>query len=253
MSFRVMSTIESAPLAAGKISPAPAEQPLRIGAITIGQSPRNDVISEMLPFLGETVNIVERGLLDGMSAREVQAMRPAPGEEVLVSRLRDGTQVSFSAAWARKALPAAITELEDLGCYLIVLLCAGDFSGLSSRIPLVLPHRLLFPTVSALAGNLHLGVIVPSALQVSEATAHWGPAAARVTAAWGSPYGERREIEAAARELAAAGVDITVLNCMGHDLRHRALVQGATGRPVVLVRTLVARVLGELLGAAPTA
>jgi protein AroM len=252
MSFRVMPTVECAPQAAGKMLPVPANQPLRMGAITIGQSPRNDLIPEMAPFLGEMVDIVERGLLDGLSTRELQAMRPEPGEAVLVSRLRDGTQVSFSAARAREALPATIAELEDLGCYLIVLLCTGEFSGLSFRIPLVLPQRVLFHTVSALARTLHLGVIVPSALQVSQAAARWGPAAARVTAVWGSPYGEVREVEAAARELAAAGVDIAVLDCMGHDSRHRALVQGVTGRPVLLARTLVARVVGELLGAAPT-
>jgi len=252
MGLRVMPAREFAPASAVKPLPGLADQPRRIGAITIGQSPRADVIPEMTPFFGQDVDIVERGLLDGRSAPEIQAMKPPPGEAVLVSRLRDGTEVSISAGWAREALPAAIAELEELGCYLIVLLCTGEFPGLSSRIPLVLPQRLLFHTVSALARELHLGVIVPSPLQISGATARWRPAAARVTAVSGSPYGEGRELDAAARRLAVEGVDIVVLDCMGHAMRHRALVQGVVGRPVILARTLVARVLGELLGAAPT-
>ncbi|HSW10034.1 MAG TPA: AroM family protein [Bacillota bacterium] len=251
MSFGVMPAREPAPAYAAKPLSVRAEQPRRIGAITIGQSPRADVIPEMAPFLGEAVEIIERGLLDGRSAPEIQAMKPPPGEAVLVSRLRDGTEVSISARWAREALPATIAELEALGCYLIVVLCTGEFPGLSSRVPLVLPQRLLFHTVSALARELHLGVIVPSPLQIPGATARWGPAAARVTAVSGSPYGEARELDAAARSLAVDGVDIVVLDCMGHAMRHRALVQGLVGRPVVLARTLVARVLGELLGAAP--
>jgi protein AroM len=251
MSFRVIPSRESAAPSAVMPIPRSDGQRLRIGAVTIGQSPRSDLLPEMAPFLGARVEVVERGLLDGRSEREIQAMRPQPGGSVLVSRLRDGTQVSISADRAREALPATIAELETLGCYLIVLLCTGEFPGLSSRIPLVLPQRLLFHTVNALARDLHLGVIVPSSLQVSGAAARWAPAAARVTATWGSPYGEVREIEAAARELSAAEVDIVVLDCMGHDLRHRALVQRLVGRPVLLARTLVARVVGELLGAGP--
>ena len=252
MNFRVMPARELAPAHAATPLPVLAEQFRRIGAVTIGQSPRADVIPEMAPFFGDAIDIVERGLLDGKSPPEILALRPHPGEAVLVSRLRDGAEVSISARWAREALPATIAELEGLGCFLIVLLCTGEFpAGLSSRVPLVLPQQILFHTVSALAGELHLGVIIPSALQGSEAVARWRPAAARVTAAWGSPYGEAGQVEAAAQSLAVEGVDIVVLDCMRYDVRHRAIVQGLVRRPVVLARTLVARVLGELLGAGP--
>lgn len=251
MSFLVSPQQESVAPAAVRPLLREAGQPRRIGAVTIGQAPRGDLVPEMAPFLGETVEVVERGLLDGRSVSEIQALRPEAGGAVLVSRLRDGTQVSISATWAREALPATIAELEALGCYLVVLLCTGEFPGLSSRIPLVLPQRLLFNTVNALARDLHLGVIVPSSLQVSGAEVRWGAAVARVTATWGSPYADSREIETAARELSAAEVDIVVLDCMGHDLRHRALVGAVVGRPVILARTLVARVIGELLGAGP--
>ena len=39
----------------------------RIGAITIGQSPRVDVVPEMQQILGPDVEIVQAGVLDGLS------------------------------------------------------------------------------------------------------------------------------------------------------------------------------------------
>ena len=43
-----------------------------LGALTIGQSPRSDLIPEMLPLLGTDVEVIEAGALDGMSLEEVQ-------------------------------------------------------------------------------------------------------------------------------------------------------------------------------------
>ena len=73
----------------------------RIGAITIGQSPRVDVVPEMQQILGPDVEIVQAGVLDGLSPEEIAALAPAGngdseirrlrGSPVLVSRLRDGS------------------------------------------------------------------------------------------------------------------------------------------------------------------
>ena len=44
---------------------------MKIGALTIGQSPRKDVIPEMREVLGTEVDIVEKGVLDDLSLEEV--------------------------------------------------------------------------------------------------------------------------------------------------------------------------------------
>ncbi|MBE5397345.1 AroM family protein [Brevibacillus borstelensis] len=54
----------------------------KLGAITIGQSPRVDVTPEMLPFLTE-FQVVEKGALDGLGPEELAALAPKPGENVL--------------------------------------------------------------------------------------------------------------------------------------------------------------------------
>jgi len=61
--------------------------------LTIGQSPRPDVVPEILGMLGDAaadVETVEAGALDGLSRQEVRAGAPRDGEMPLVSRLRSG-------------------------------------------------------------------------------------------------------------------------------------------------------------------
>ena len=42
----------------------------KIGAITVGQSPRVDLIPEIQPILGDSVEIIQAGTLDGLSKEE---------------------------------------------------------------------------------------------------------------------------------------------------------------------------------------
>ncbi|MCR3923245.1 MAG: AroM family protein, partial [Firmicutes bacterium] len=65
----------------------------KIGAITVGQSPRDDVIPEMVPFLGDDVEVIQVGALDGMEYDEILELKPIKGDYVLVSKLRDGRSV----------------------------------------------------------------------------------------------------------------------------------------------------------------
>ncbi len=39
----------------------------KVRIITIGQSPRTDVVPEMTPFLGDDVEVLESGALDGLT------------------------------------------------------------------------------------------------------------------------------------------------------------------------------------------
>jgi hypothetical protein len=67
-----------------------------VGAITIGQSPRTDMVPELLEVLGPGVELLEGGALDGMSGAEIAAIAPRDGDQVLVTRLRDGSSVRLA-------------------------------------------------------------------------------------------------------------------------------------------------------------
>ena len=61
----------------------------KVGAITIGQAPRTDVTKDILPLLGEEVELIQAGGLDGLTREEIQAFAPGPDDYVLISRLQD--------------------------------------------------------------------------------------------------------------------------------------------------------------------
>ena len=77
----------------------------RIAGITVGQAPRTDMTADLESRLAPTLELVQYGALDDLTASEVERdLAPKPGDEVLVSRMRDGSQVTFSGT---KVLPLA--------------------------------------------------------------------------------------------------------------------------------------------------
>ena len=61
-----------------------------IGMATIGQTPRIDVVPAMERILGPEVKTIQAGALDGLTSHEISALAPAPGEQPIITRLRDG-------------------------------------------------------------------------------------------------------------------------------------------------------------------
>src|SRR3546814_2978658 len=65
----------------------------RIAFVTIGQAPRVDLTPEILDRIDAPIDAAEFGALDDLSAAEVAAMAPRPGEASLCTRMRDGSEV----------------------------------------------------------------------------------------------------------------------------------------------------------------
>jgi len=65
----------------------------KVGFLTIGQSPREDVISEIRPLLLPQIEIYEEGLLDDLPPEEIDLLKPEFGEIPLITRLIDSSQV----------------------------------------------------------------------------------------------------------------------------------------------------------------
>ncbi len=51
----------------------------RVGMITIGQSPRVDVVPEVAALVGRPMEVVEAGALDGLSLEEVRPVGARTG------------------------------------------------------------------------------------------------------------------------------------------------------------------------------
>lgn len=212
--------------------------------MTIGQSPRTDLLPEMIPWLGASPNIEERGALDGLTDKEIHALRPDEHDGRLVSRLRDGREVMLGKSKLQPCVQSVIDAAEADGSDCIVLLCTGLFKTLTARGLLVKAQDVVDRGIEAIAATAStVGLMVPLQSQIGELQYRPHEDQALVTS-FASPYSKDR-LEVAARELASA--DVTVMHCMGYSEAMRSTVAQISGRPVLLARRLVAGAVSQLL------
>lgn len=217
---------------------------MKIGMVTIGQSPRNDVVTEIRGILG-CVEIVERGCLDELTKDQIESLKPEEREPFLVTLLRDGSSVQVSRKKTVNLLQQRIKELEDKDVAFIVLLCTGDFSNLESKKLIIEPGKLIRKLVQRmLTKEKKLGVIIPSADQIEQTKKKWSDVNPVIATA--SPYENPEKIEEAAKTLQAKNVDLTVLDRIGYTRQMKQKVKEITEKPVILARTIIARISREL-------
>lgn len=220
------------------------------GTLTIGQAPRADIVPILEAELGDRVSFIHSGVLDGLSRAEIdRRFAPLAGEGVLTSRLADGGSVVMGKAAVRAVLDVRLAELEARGCKVILLLCTGEFEGLSCRQAwLVEPDHLIPPVLAALTVGRQVGVMVPLPGQMTSEARKWAGLSKPPVYAAASPYAQGLDAVAeAARALRAQGAEIVVLDCMGFTERHRECVREASGLPVILSNALMARLAADLV------
>lgn len=219
----------------------------KLGLLTIGQAPRVDLVPEIKTVLGDNVEIVEKGALDGLTLRRVETLYPGRDDEVLVTRMADGTEVKVAEREIFPRLKNQIKALEAEGVNTVFLACTGEFPSFASNSLIVRPQKVLHHVVSSVAEGLTLGVIIPDERQAASAKERWSTAAANIVVEPGSPYAGAGGVEKAAKSLAGSGVDIVVMDCMGYTLNMKEIVRRHVGKPVILARSISAKVMSELL------
>ncbi|MFC7395439.1 AroM family protein [Scopulibacillus cellulosilyticus] len=217
----------------------------KVGLLTIGQSPRVDMTPEMKMFLGEQIELVEMGAIDGMSGEELKELAPVPGDLTYVSRLKDGGSIKLSKQALLPKLQDKIKQLEAAGVSSTILACTGSFPPFQHEKPLLFPDKVLASVVQAVLQKGTLGIIMPLAEQLDLTKEKWGGSGLDIKFASASPY-EPADFSEAAKELREQQADLIVLDCMGYTFDHQSLVRKVSGVPVILSRSIVAKVAGEL-------
>ena len=222
----------------------------KVGLITVGQSPRSDVVPDMAAILGGDVEIVEAGALDGLARAEMAGLEPEGDDEIIVTRLADGSPVFVGKTVMIPRIEAKIAALEDRGVALNVLLCTGEFPKLAARRLLLEPQQLLLGLLRAMTFPGRLGVLTPSERHVPQTQARWRAAGFDAHVAALSPYEEHdpAAVARAARALRAGEAGLVVMDCIGFRRKTRDEVSALTGAPTLVANLLVARVAAELLG-----
>jgi len=217
----------------------------KVGFVTIGQSPRTDILEDLKPLLG-SLEILERGALDGLSPSELEAVAPFPDETPYVSRLFGGSQVLLSPEKILPLFQVAVDSVVGSGAEMVVVLCTGSFPTLQCPAPLLFPGRLLRGFVKGvLPPEGSLGVVVPLSKQAGAARESWNSITPHVYTASLSPY---LDFSAGVEECQTLeGCDLAVMDCLGYTIRHKEMLTRFLNIPVVLARTVMARAVRELI------
>jgi protein AroM len=220
----------------------------RVGMITIGQSPRPDVVPEVTALVGRPIEVIETGALDGLVRTEVRLLAPGPADETLVTRMQDGTEVQVAKRHIAPLLQSCIDRLASQADVL-VLLCTGEFPEFHAAVPLLEPQGLVDKIVQAVVGpGGRVGVMVPGAAQVEGSRQKMAAYGLIATVVKASPYtGSADEIRLAAARLRDSNVKAVAMHCIGYTAAMKDDVRRISGKPVLLARSLVGKVLEEML------
>lgn len=220
---------------------------IKIGAITIGQSPRTDITKDILPLLPDYMTLTEYGALDDMDYEDIMSQfHPAPGDEVLVSRMRDGRQAKFTEHFITPLVQKKIDQAEADGVSAIILFCTGVFPKFRHRVLFIEPQPLFHAIASKMADGQKIGILVPEPDQVAQACHTWGKSGVAIEATSASPYLEFEKVVEAASFFKNKDLAFICTDCMGYTLEMKHHIQEITGLPVLLPRTLVVRILCEM-------
>ena len=219
----------------------------KVGAVTIGQAPRTDILCDVEAILGVEIELIQAGALDGMTLAEVEALRPDGTGTTLVSRMLDGTAVQLEERKLLPLLQERITRLEREGVSAVLLMCTGEFpETFSSHVPLIYPSKVICSVVSALGNVRRIGVITTDREQFRDIVGKWSRIVPEVFPVQWNPYLEERS-ETASAALREEHVDLAVMDCFGYSEKMRQYAASAIGRPVILSRTLAVRILREIV------
>ena len=220
----------------------------RVGAITIGQSPRLDVVPEMKEILGREVEILEAGALDGLSLEEVKKFAPGKRDYILCTRMTDGTEVVVARRFIIPRVQRCVDLLTKGGADVILFLCTGKFPEFSCRRLFIEPQRIVDHFIMALDGpHGRTGLLVPLSDQIEQAGKVHSRLKGKMIVKAASPYVPGDELSRAAEELKKKDPHVIVMHCIGYTQAMKERVREITGKPTVLARSLVARTVKELL------
>ena len=220
----------------------------RIAFVTIGQTPRSDIVPEMMAEITAGLDTApfyeEFGVLDGLEGPALDVFRASDGELSFATRLASGEEIVSSKERTEQRLNEILSEIDAKGFDLVVLLCTGTRIDPLKNTLVVEAQRIVDSTVEALAASCRkLGVIVPLERQVAEfSRRHVFAGEPKVVSA--SPYsGGGIAIDAKA----VSDCDLVVMHCMGYTAAMLEKVRATTSAPVLLSRRVVAGVVRQMI------
>lgn len=219
-----------------------------IGLVAMGQSP-TDVTPFLRPLFKPETQLLEQGILDGLSRSEIDALAPKAGVPPVITTLADGGTVTVARPLLEPLILKTIRDLKLQGADATIILCTGHFADivLPPGILTVFPHRVIDGYIGALNHpDFRLGVLVPLPEQEENAFNKYRALGISAVTGNANPYGNVDYRKAAEK---FQDVDVVVLHCMGFTGEQRSLVQEGCGRPVIQANVFVGGTVAAMLNA----
>ncbi len=209
----------------------------RVAFVTIGQSPRDDIVPEILNALDVDIEPIEVGLLDDLSDKQLDAAGAKNGEPALLTKLRDGTEFVLSMEWVRREIEDLYGDLSERDTDLVVLLSTmfgAPFQPAGATVFCDLTvDRAIEEFVKA---GQNVGVILSLDGQVDHL--RLSPQAKAKTKTVVARPGNDDDFTVALQAIADS--EIIVLHSMAYAEEDRLRIKQLAGRPVVSAQHLVA-------------
>ena len=218
----------------------------KIGMLTIGQSPRDDLIPALKEILGKDIEIAEAGALDDLTIDDINKIDLKPEDYILVSRMRSGKEIKITKKFVVPRMQKQLDKIEAQDVRLTVVMCTGKFPQFKSKGLVVTPSEILKGIVDGSLKAGKLAVVYPTAEQKPYAERDFGQENIELYADTVSPY-EPEDVEGLLKRLKHENPDLIFLNCFGFPISLKNKVIEATGKPVIHSSSVIARVLKELI------
>jgi protein AroM len=232
---------EIEPLVCGKNLSNPSR---RLAFVTLGQSPRIDLVPELLAELKTPVEALEYGLLDDIEADRLGEAAAVGDEASFLTRLRDGSYFELSVAWAHIRFIEVYENIKTQGADLVILMsasCGHDFKADSAT---VVCDNVVSRAIEVMASaELRVGVVVPLEALLEKIEIVGGPWACKKMQA--AKPGDFTELGPALSKM--ADCDIIALHSMGYDEADLMEARRLTGKPVIMNRRLIANAVKSAL------
>lgn len=248
---------------------------VKVGLLTIGQSPRVDILGDwgfdpeklvnykpmeiITPpsrsIIPGNIELLHIGALDYIPSEKIHEIQPGPGKRGPISRLKDGSWTLIDEEKLRSLMIDCVERLEKAECRAILQLCTGNFPYLKPKVTYLKAGALCRSLIESVLGlDRRLGIFMPHPLKPGHEkqlkpikSPNWGER--EIYSVNANPYQPPADsIKPAVLDMLEQDVDMAYMGCLGYSIEHKRIAAEILNRPVILPRTVAGRAIAELFG-----
>lgn len=212
----------------------------RIAIVTVGRSPRTEVVRQIRAVLGDH-HYEEFGALDGLSNAEIAAAAPRQGELALFTRLSDERDTIVRASFIQDRLKVLLPAIDSQNFTMIIVATTGLFQPVKSRTPLINGQKAIDAWLASLfVGDVSVGFIHPLQHQDGALSEHGQQSYGTfLRSAFATVKGgQNAKLPDAVDRV--SGADIIIMHSVGYTEEMAKEVAANSGRPVISALRIIA-------------